>query len=362
MSDPAVNEAELTEDENAAADGALGVEEAAAILARGGLVAFPTETVFGLGADANNPEAIARLYKVKGRPAGHPVIVHLHSQEQLPEWTRDVPEYAQRLAERLWPGPLTLVLKKAEGVNDALTGGQDSVGIRIPSHPVAQALLQAFGQGVAAPSANRFGHLSPTRAEHVRKDLGDAVEAILEGECDVGIESTIVDCTGEQPVILRPGKITAEQIQTVSRMGVGDPAETPTKAPGKLPTHYAPRAKLRLGRRSEIIEALATSRGRRLAALLLEIPIPRLAAGHAIVEPAVAASYARGLYANLRALDATGADIILVERPPFSPAWAGVLDRLQRAATPAPAPKGKVEDAQAETPEGGSPEGEMPKE
>lgn len=318
--------------ESSAGDGKLAIDEAAAILARGGLVAFPTETVFGLGADARNPDAIARLYKTKGRPPGHPVIVHLAGVAQLPAWAREVPAYALRLADRLWPGPLTLVLRKAEAVSESLTGGQDSVGIRIPSHPVARALLETFGHGVAAPSANRFGHLSPTRAEHVRQDLGNAVDAILEGECEVGIESTIVDCTGEQPVILRPGRISAEQVEAVSGVALAAADDNGTRAPGGLAAHYAPRAKLRLARRTEIIEALSTSKGKRLAALLLEIPVPRLAAGQSIVVPAVAASYARGLYANLRALDATGADTILVETPPSSVAWTGVMDRLQRAA------------------------------
>jgi L-threonylcarbamoyladenylate synthase len=197
---------------------------------------------------------------------------------------------------------------------------------------LALELLQLFASGIAAPSANRFGRLSPTSADHVRADLGPAVEGVIEGQCEVGIESTIVDCSGEAPVVLRPGKITAAEIEAIAGLELADPGEASAKAPGTLPVHYAPRAKLRLLRRTEFIEALSTSKGKRLAALLLEIPVPRLPAAQVIVLPAVAASYARNLYANLRVLDATNADVILVESPPESPAWAGVLDRLRRAA------------------------------
>lgn len=312
--------------------GAVSVEEAVAILRRGGLVAFPTETVYGLGADARNPEALARLYKVKGRPADHPVIVHIASAEALAHWASEVPDYARRLAQKFWPGPLTLVLPRAEGVPDAVTGGQSSVGLRVPGHVQALELLQSFGGGIAAPSANRFGKISPTSADHVRADLGSAVDGIIEGECEVGIESTIVDCTGPAPVLLRPGRITAAEIEAVAGVTLAEADTSSSRAPGTLPAHYAPRAKLRLLRRTEIIEVLSTSKGKRLAALLLEIPVPRLPAGQAIVVPAVASSYARGLYAHLRTLDSTGADTILVESPPASPAWAGVLDRLHRAA------------------------------
>ena len=312
---------------------AVSAEEAAAILRRGGLVAFPTETVYGLGADARNLEALARLYKVKGRPADHPVIVHLASLAELGQWARELPEFARRLAERFWPGPLTLVFKRGADVADAVTGGQDTVGLRVPAHPSAQALLQAFGGGVAAPSANRFGRLSPTAPEHVRADLGGDIDAIVEdGSCDVGIESTIVDCSGDAPVLLRPGRITAAEIEAAAGMPLAERTATSSRVPGTLPAHYAPRAKLRLLRRTEIIEVVATNKGKRLAALLLEIPVPRLPASQAIVVPAVASSYARALYANLRTLDATHADVILVESPPDTTAWAAVLDRLRRAA------------------------------
>jgi L-threonylcarbamoyladenylate synthase len=312
---------------------AVSTDEAAAILRRGGLVAFPTETVYGLGADARSPEALARLYKVKGRPAGHPVIVHIASVSQLSQWAREVPEFALKLAERFWPGPLTLVLKRAPDVADAVTGGQDTVGLRVPAHPSARALLEAFGGGIAAPSANRFGRLSPTAPEHVRADLGGDIDAIVEdGSCDVGIESTIVDCSGDVPILLRPGKITAAEIEAVAGVPLAESGTSSSRAPGTLPAHYAPRAKLKLLRRTEIIEAVSTNKGKRLAALLLEIPVPRLPASQVIVVPAVATSYARALYANLRLLDATHADVILVESPPEAPTWTAILDRLKRAA------------------------------
>jgi L-threonylcarbamoyladenylate synthase len=325
------------------------VGKAAAILRAGGLVAIPTETVYGLACDARNAEALKRLYKVKGRPGSHPVIVHVADASALGDWGRDVPEYAQKLAERFWPGPLTLVVKRSEGVPDAVTGGQDTVGIRMPRHDMAQALLAALDQGqaprfgLAAPSANKFGRVSPTQAEHVR-DLGDTIDLILDGgACEVGIESTIVDCTGEAPVILRPGKISAADIEacvgeaptSFAAEGTHAPGTGTTRAPGTLPHHYAPRAKVRLLKRSGMIEAMANRQGgQRLAALALEIPVARLPAAQSVVVPAVASSYARTLYANLRQLDAAGADVILVEAPPETPAWAAVLDRLRRAATP----------------------------
>lgn len=304
-----------------------------AILKRGGLAAFPTETVYGLGADARNAAALARLYKVKGRPVAHPVIVHIAGREAMAEWARDIPPFAEALAARFWPGPLTLVLKRAEGVADAITGGQDTIGLRVPAHPIALELLGAFGGGIAAPSANRFGRISPTTAVHVHADLGADVDAIIDGgNCDIGIESTIIDCSGEGPVLLRPGKILAADIEAVTGLAVTAPGEDAPRAPGTLAVHYAPRAKVRLLRRTEIIEALTSHKGKRLAALALEVSVPRLPVAQVIVVPAIAASYARALYANLRALDATGADLILVELPPETPSWAGVRDRLSRAA------------------------------
>ena len=320
--------------------GIEAIERAAAILREGGLVAFPTETVYGLGADAGNPAALQRLYRVKQRPAQHPVIVHLASAAELPRWAAQVSPHAEKLAARFWPGPLTLVVKRAAHVLDALTGGQDTVALRVPDHPLALALLAAVRGpddgacvcGVAAPSANRFGKVSPTRAEHVRADLGMDVDLILDGgPCEVGIESTIVDVSGEVPAILRPGRITAAQIESLLGVQLAANLESSPAAPGNMPLHYTPRAKARLARRVQIIEELVANRGRRIAVLALEVSVPRLAAALTAVESVVPASYARALYENLRRLDATGADLILIETPPDTPAWAGVLDRLRRA-------------------------------
>ena len=203
------------------------LDEAVAVLKRGGLVAFPTETVYGLGADAGNPAAIGKLYAAKGRPADHPVIVHVAGMANLDEWAREISPIARRLAQRFWPGPLTLILKRVPGVSDAVTGGQDTVGLRIPSHPVAHALLEKFGGGIAAPSANRFGRVSATLAEHVRREFGDAVDFVFDGgECDVGIESTIVDATGAAPVLLRPGHITARDIEQAAGIALAAPTLT----------------------------------------------------------------------------------------------------------------------------------------
>jgi L-threonylcarbamoyladenylate synthase len=320
--------------------GIEAIERAAAILGEGGLVAFPTETVYGLGADAGNPEALQRLYRVKQRPASHPVIVHLASAAELPRWAAEVSPHAQKLAAAFWPGPLTLVVKRAAHVLDAITGGQDTVALRVPGHPLAHELLAALRgpddgtciSGIAAPSANRFGKVSPTSAEHVRADLGADVDLILDGgPCEVGIESTIVDVSGEVPAILRPGGITAAQIETLLGIELAAASPSSPAAPGSLPAHYAPRAKARLAKRVQIIEELVTNRGRRIAVLALEVSVPRLAAALTAVESVVPASYARALYENLRRLDAAGADLILIETPPETPAWAGVLDRLRRA-------------------------------
>ena len=235
---------------------------------------------------------------------------------------------------------LTLVVKRAPHVLDAVTGGQDTVAIRVPHHPLALELLEAFRgpddgscvRGIAAPSANRFGKVSPTRAEHVRADLGADVDLILDGgACEVGIESTIVDVSGEVPAILRPGRITALQIEKVLGMSLEAPSGESPAAPGTLPAHYAPRAKARLAKRVQIIEELVVNRGRKIAVLALEISVPRLSPALTVVESVVPASYARALYENLRRLDATGADLILIETPPDTPAWAGVMDRLRRA-------------------------------
>lgn len=311
------------------------LERAAAVLKAGGVVAFPTETVYGLGADAASPQAVARIYELKGRPSSHPVIVHLESAAALDDWAATVPERARRLAARFWPGPLTLVLRRGPRVPDAVTGGQDTVAIRVPAHPVARALLRAFGGGIAAPSANRFGRVSATSAAHVRAEFGDAVGCVLDGgECDVGIESTIVDVSGAQPVLLRPGGVPLAAIEAALGETVGTPGAAAPRAPGMLKSHYAPGTPLMLVDPDvavELVRSLARQ-GKRLAVLSFS-PLQPLLSGlvwrHA---PSSAEAYAHALYANLRDLDCAGADVIVVERPPEHPDWAAVLDRLTRAA------------------------------
>ncbi len=348
-SQPGAGDASMTAADNAVSSVPANVVEAtdesiaraAELLRDGGVVAFPTETVYGLGADAMSEAAVARIFKIKGRPQDHPVIVHLASAAALAEWAREISAAAHALAEAFWPGPLTLILKRAAQVPDAVTGGQDTVGLRIPEHPVAQALLAAFGRqgaeprlrGLAAPSANKFGHVSPTTAAHVRADLGDEVDLVLDGGASrVGIESTIVDVSGDAPAILRPGAISAQAIERV----LGAPPATPgvhaPRAPGTHKAHYAPRAKVRLVRRVELLEALASHKGHRIGVLALEVTVPRLAAGLQRVVPAIAARYAHELYAHLRALDAQNVGQILIEAPPRSAAWAAINDRLARAA------------------------------
>ena len=308
------------------------IEQAADILRAGGVVAFPTETVYGLGADARNEAAVRRVFAIKGRPADHPLIVHLAAADWLDEWARFVPEEARRLARTFWPGPLTLVLARADDVLDAVTGGQDSVALRVPDHPLALALIRAAG-ALVAPSANRFGRVSPTTAEHVRAELGDAVDLILDGgPCRVGVESTVLSLLSDPPVLLRPGMITPGQIEAalgrpVARQGAG------VRAPGTLPAHYAPATPLELLPATALAARAAAlvGAGRRLAALC--IGSPRLPPQVAVVRmPGRADAYAQGLYAQLHALDAAGYDALLVELPPEGTDWAAVRDRLTRAA------------------------------
>ena len=303
------------------------VRRAAEILKRGGLVAFPTETVYGLGADAANAEAVARLYAVKGRPADHPVIVHFASAEQAFAWAREVPEAARQLAARFWPGPLTLILKRSRLAQDFVTGGQDSVGLRVPSHPVAQELLKEFKKGIAAPSANRFGLVSPTTAAHVREDLGDEVDLVLEGgPSDVGIESTIVDLSGPGAVLLRPGGISEEQLGITLRTAAAD---SPRHS-GGLERHYAPRTPARLVP-AHALDKVISSTANRIAVLAFSRPDERV--DYWLRMPRDPAAYAQRLYAALRELDSAGCEAILVEAPPQAAEWAAVLDRLRRACT-----------------------------
>jgi L-threonylcarbamoyladenylate synthase len=318
------------------------IKRAAAILRAGGLVAFPTETVYGLGADAGNPAAVAKIFAAKGRPQNHPLIVHVGSVDLLSRWAREIPAAAHKLAAAFWPGPLTLVLKRAAGVPDCVTGGQDSVGLRIPGHPLALELLKAFAgeqggcrySGVAAPSANRFGRISPTTAEHVRAEFGAAVDAVLDGgDCEVGIESTIVDLSRGRAVLLRPGQITPAQIAAILGAEVELPDATAPRAPGTLESHYAPRTPLHLVLAAELPARLAALRGRKVAVLARADAPAGLQDIHWQAAPRAVAGYAHELYASLRRLDELGCELILVEAPPAVPEWQGVNDRLRRASS-----------------------------
>jgi L-threonylcarbamoyladenylate synthase len=309
------------------------VRRAAEILRAGRLVAFPTETVYGLGADASNPAAIALLYAVKRRPMEHPVIVHFAHAERAFAWTRDGPETARRLAARFWPGPLTLVLKRSALARDFITRGVDTIGIRVPSHPVARAMLDAFGGGVAGPSANRFGHVSPTTAAHVRADLGRDVELVLEGgSSEVGIESTIVDLSRDRPVLLRPGHISRETLEQFLGEAVPDGDAQAPRHPGGLERHYAPQTPVRLVA-AHALDAEIAKLGAHAAVLAFSRPDERV--DYWLRMPRDAEGYARKLYAALRELDGAGCEAILIESPPQAPAWQAVRDRLQRATSQA---------------------------
>lgn len=317
------------------------IEQAVAVLRAGGLVAFPTETVYGLGADAGNPLAVRKIFEVKGRPSTHPVIVHLADAVQLANWAREIPEGARRLAKQFWPGPLTVILKRAHGVSDAVTGGQDTVALRVPSHPVAQQLLARFGGGIAAPSANRHGRVSATTADHVRREFGAAVECVIDGgEARIGIESTIIDLSGGSAVLLRPGWITADEVEGALGSALTAPPADVPRAPGTLAAHYAPRTPLMLleGDLAAELAASLTRQGKRVAVLALSAQQPLLQGLEWIAAPRDAAGYAHVLYASLRRLDEAGCDSILVEQPPQAPEWAAVNDRLVRAAAGSSAP------------------------
>ncbi len=308
------------------------------LLEQGELVAFPTETVYGLGADAENPAAVAKIYAAKGRPQDHPVIVHLAPDADLAYWASDIPPEAQQLAAAFWPGPLTMILKRAPGIPADVSGGQDTVGLRCPSHPVAIALLQAFRQGrggVAAPSANKFGNVSPTTARHVFDEFGadGTVAAVLDGgQSQVGIESTIVDLSRlatHGPVLLRPGHISADAIAAVIDLLPAAPDAAAPRASGTLESHYAPHTPVAM-QDSATLAATLAGLGARKAALIHYSDLP---AAHADLRlPATPDGFAHALYAALRAMDHAGADLILVEAPPQTSAWLGVNDRLRRAA------------------------------
>ena len=307
--------------------------DAAAVLLTGGLVAFPTETVYGLGADAANAEAVARIYSVKGRPADHPLIVHVATMDGLGAWAREVPEYAISLARDFWPGPMTLVLRRSELAGDYVTGGQDTVGVRVPADPVALGLLEAFaragGKGVAAPSANRFGNVSPTSAQAVAAELGDYLadgdQIIDGGACAVGVESTIIDCTADAPKILRPGAITAEMIEASTGLNVVDVDRTvesdAIRVSGSLDSHYAPAATVVLDQSPVVGQGFIG-----MADVVTEDGVVRLAA------PQTHEEFAQVLYAALRAADEQGLTTVVVQQPVGDGIAIAIRDRLKRAA------------------------------
>ena len=319
------------------------IAAAARLLEQGQLVGFPTETVYGLGADAENPAAVARIFAAKGRPANHPLIVHLAPEADLAYWTRSIPPAAEQLIAAFWPGPLTLILKRAAHIPDAVAGGQDSLGLRCPSHPVAQALLRAFRNGrggIAAPSANKFGHVSPTTAAHVRDEFGDPsamLGAILDGgQSEVGIESTILDLSRMDslgPVLLRPGRIGSAAIAAVIGRAPLLPDAFAPRASGTLEAHYAPRTPVALVDVNECLALCArlAQAGRRVALIHRFAILPAGLAAQ-IRLPGTAEGYAHDLYAGLRAMDAERADLIVVAAPPGAEEWQGVNDRLRRAA------------------------------
>ena len=324
---------------------------AAQALQRGDLIGLPTETVYGLAADACNTQAVAKIFSIKGRPSDHPLIVHVTDMESAERFASEIPGFAERLMDAFWPGPLTLILPRITDIATAAAGGQNSVGIRSPSHPIARQILLAAQNlgvwGVAAPSANKFGRVSPTTAAHVRDEFGDALLVVDGGACDVGIESAIVDCTRGQPVLLRPGVLTVEQLslacgEKVLQQGEQlSPTSSAPKAPGTLVAHYAPTAKLFLMDKHEIEQKLAQRIDGSLIAIWSRAPVKtqsqeRLDKKTAIYcqqMPSDPAQCAQMLFAQLRAFDALGAEQIWVESPPSESAWEGVHDRLRRAET-----------------------------
>ncbi len=324
--------------------GADGIEAAAAILADGGLVAFPTETVYGLGADAGSAAAVARIFEAKGRPKGHPLIVHIADAGEIDRYARRVPCEAELLAGAFWPGPLTIVVDRGDRVAPETVGGLDTVGIRVPDHPMALELLTRFGGPVAAPSANRFGSVSPTTAQHVVDDLGSSVDLVLDGgPCAVGVESTIIDLTGSAPKLLRPGGISAVELEAVLGVAVVDDRAGPSRAPGMLASHYAPRTAVELvsavepgvdgGGTAEADRSLAAATAAGAGRVGLIAPF-----AHAHCPswrlPADATGYAAKLYATLREADGHDLDMLLIAPPIAGRLLEAVLDRLTKAAAP----------------------------
>ncbi len=307
------------------------MSQAAQILLGGGTVAIPTETVYGLGADAASDAAVRKVFEAKGRPPGHPLIVHLASADQLTLWATPTDPRVQDLAEAFWPGPLTLILPRTDRVTSLAVGGRATVGIRVPSHPVASAILEAFGGGLAAPSANRFGHVSPTTAEHVLADLDGRIDAVVDGgSTTLGIESTILELAGGDPTLLRPGGVSTSEIEAVLGAPVVDGSSTESRAAGMLPSHYAPRAEV------EIVSSVDPGRLRPDVAVVGPVSVQHSLSWWL---PEDATGYAEGLYRAFRAADASGAQLILVVPPERGDLLDAVMDRLTKASTTSSQPQ-----------------------
>lgn len=307
------------------------LDRAVAALRAGDAIGLPTETVYGLAADARAPAAVAKIFSLKGRPADHPLIVHLAAPGQIKDWATRIPRAAWALAEAFWPGPLTLILPRRDGVLDAVTGGQDTIGLRVPSHPVAQDLLRRFGDGLAAPSANRFGRISPTTAAHVVAEFGRKLPIVLDGgEAPVGIESTIVAVGRRGARVLRPGIIGSAAIARVAGTLDDGAGRVAPRVSGSLKGHYAPRTPVELVRAVDLIARAATLRDRGMPFAVLTRS--ELHGAHGLAIGRSARDYAHRLYAALRELDAGNPGRILVEAPPRGAAWAAINDRLARAA------------------------------
>jgi L-threonylcarbamoyladenylate synthase len=310
--------------------------EAVRALQAGEVVAFPTETVYGLGADAGRADAVEKIFTLKGRPPDHPLIVHVADASDAEYWVRAIPASARTLMSKFWPGPLTLILQRAAHVLDVVTGSQATIGVRCPRQPVALALLRACREsgirGLAAPSANRFGHVSPTTAAHVRSEFGDGLMILDDGACDVGIESTIVDLTAAQPRILRPGMIAEAEIAEALQTSLSQPGADAPRVSGSLAAHYAPRTRLDIVAPAEIANHTRelVAAGLQVIAMLRTAPAP--SGAQTVIMPATVTDYARQLYASLREADLIGADRIIVEATPDDREWQAVVDRLQRAA------------------------------
>jgi L-threonylcarbamoyladenylate synthase len=315
---------------------ALAVEKAAAHIRAGELVAFPTETVYGLGADASNDTAVAKIFAAKGRPADHPLIVHIASGAQVSDYASSVPPFAESLINAFWPGPLTIILPRKPSVATAAAGGQNSIGLRCPAHPLALEFLSACNTGVAGPSANRFGRVSPTTAQHVHQEFGDDLMVLDGGPCKVGIESSIVDCTRAQPVLLRPGVLTREQLSAACGqpvLGADEATSEAPRAPGTLESHYAPKAKVRLMDAKAIQTALDLLGADAAHIAVYARSIVRIKSSKVLYRrmPDDALATAEQLFAVLRDFDAQGVKLIWIEPVPDSLEWDGVRDRLSRA-------------------------------